>query len=138
VDKIRITERNEPFRLAGMASKPQYQAVGRLKTPPAPIFYYKGHIMFKDDNDEALELKVKNALVDNLSEVRIKFTKKDGTERDMLCTLAESKIPEDKKPKSDTTITDDVLRVFDLEKQDWRSFRWDSIISVSIDTMKGI
>ena len=94
--------------------------------------------MFKDETDEALELKVKNALIDNLSEVRIKFTKKDGTERDMLCTLVESKIPEDKKPKSDTTITGDVLRVFDLEKQDWRSFRWDSIISVSIDTMKGI
>jgi hypothetical protein len=94
--------------------------------------------MFKDDSDEALELKIKNALSDNLSEVRIKFTKKDGTERDMLCTLAESKIPKDKKPKSDTTITDEVLRVFDLEKQDWRSFRWDSIISVSIDTVKGI
>ena len=56
--------------------------------------------MFKDETDEALELKVKNALIDNLSEVRIKFTKKDGTERDMLCTLVESKIPEDKKPKS--------------------------------------
>jgi len=94
--------------------------------------------MFKDVSDEALELKVKNALSDDLSEVRIKFTKKDGTERDMLCTLAESKIPEDKKPKSDTSITDEVLRVFDLEKQDWRSFRWDSIISVSIGAMKGI
>ena len=57
--------------------------------------------------------------------VEIIFTKKDGTERTMKCTLQEKYLPETVgtgKPKSD-----EVLAVFDLEKEGWRSFRWDSI-----------
>lgn len=58
----------------------------------------------------------------------ITFIKKDGTERKMLCTLAENKIPSEKTPKkSGKTQSDDSIAVFDLEKQDWRSFRWDSV-----------
>lgn len=58
----------------------------------------------------------------------VKFTKKDGTERVMKCTLNLSKVPTEKHPKGtgyyDNTKT---IRVFDLEKEDWRSFRIDSI-----------
>jgi hypothetical protein len=79
----------------------------------------------------------------NTESVNIKFTKKDGTERAMLCTLNESRIPSDKKPKqldaefanaekTATKSSDEALRVFDIEKQAWRSFRWDSIKSVNI------
>lgn len=67
--------------------------------------------------------------------IRIVFTKKDGTERTMLCTLAEAKIPQDKQPKTETTsakTTGSALRVFDLEKSEWRSFRWDSVTSLGI------
>lgn len=66
--------------------------------------------------------------------VTVNFTKADGTERKMLCTLVESKIPTDKRPKtneaqSSSTVGSSV-RVFDTEKQEWRSFRFESVISV--------
>mgnify|MGYP003347661007 FL=1 len=67
------------------------------------------------------------------------FTKKDGSEREMFCTLAESKIPADKQPKSgveeatNSTTAGSALRVFDTDKQEWRSFRWDSIKEVKVD-----
>lgn len=64
-------------------------------------------------------------------EVTISFTKKDGTERKMICTLAENKIPSEKMPKnSGKSKSDDALAVFDIEKNDWRSFRWDSVTKI--------
>jgi hypothetical protein len=68
------------------------------------------------------------------------FTKKDGTDREMFCTLTEGRIPADKQPKTQDTdgttarpFSDDALRVFDTEKQEWRSFRWDSVKEVRFD-----
>ena len=67
-------------------------------------------------------------------EVTISFTKKDGTKRKMFCTLAESKIPEEKMPKnSGKSVSDDALAVFDIEKNDWRSFRWDSVTKIEFN-----
>ena len=61
-------------------------------------------------------------------EVGITFIKKDGSERLMWCTLSESKIPSEFAPKgSEKTKSDEVLPVFDVENDGWRSFRWDSI-----------
>lgn len=66
--------------------------------------------------------------------VEVKFTKKDGTERVMKCTLQESDIPEESKPKGSNRVkSDDSLRVFDVEKNEWRSFRWDSIKSIKFE-----
>ena len=60
--------------------------------------------------------------------VEVVFTKKDGTERKMRCTLSENKIPSEKMPKnSGKTKSEDALAVFDVKKSDWRSFRWDSV-----------
>ncbi len=60
--------------------------------------------------------------------VGITFIKKDGSERLMQCTLAESKIPSEFAPKgSEKAKSDEVLPVFDVENDGWRSFRWDSI-----------
>ena len=60
--------------------------------------------------------------------ITIYFVKKDGTERKMICTLAESKIPQEKMPKNTGKAqSDDSQAVFDIEKQEWRSFRWDSM-----------
>ena len=67
-------------------------------------------------------------------EVTISFTKKDGTERKMICTLAENKIPSEKMPKnSGKSKSDDALAVFDIEKNEWRSFRWDSVTKIEFD-----
>jgi len=74
--------------------------------------------------------KEKNWLLSVLreSEVTVKFTKKDGSERTLLCTLNESKIPAEKTPKgTEKQKNEEVVPVFDLESQGWRSFRWDSI-----------
>lgn len=60
---------------------------------------------------------------------QVTFVKKDGTERTMVCTLMPSELPHKEdtlKPKSSNP---DVLSVWDMEKKDWRSFRFDSIIS---------
>jgi hypothetical protein len=66
--------------------------------------------------------------------VNVVFTKKDGTERAMLCTLIESKIPGDKQPKTPTEVAStagQAVRVFDIDKGEWRSFRWDSVKTVN-------
>ena len=66
--------------------------------------------------------------------VEVKFTKKDGTDRVMQCTLQESSIPDSAKPKgSNRAISEDSLRVFDTEKNEWRSFRWDSIKTIKFE-----
>lgn len=59
-------------------------------------------------------------------EVNLTFTKKDGTIRYMKCTLQESALP----PAPDVSVrkpNPDVISVWDLEKNAWRSVRYDSI-----------
>jgi len=70
---------------------------------------------------------------DNIKDLCITFTKKDGTERQMHCTLSENRIPTDKQPKTQQSASDSgsALRVFDTDKGEWRSFRWDSITNVT-------
>jgi hypothetical protein len=50
----------------------------------------------------------------------------------MICTLQEHVIPpaEPKKTERVKKENDDVLAVWDVEAQGWRSFRFDSILSV--------
>lgn len=68
----------------------------------------------------------------------VTFLKKDGSERVMRCTTNLDMIPAEKHPKGDKPISESAekkvetaKRVFDLEKQEWRSFRYDSVIAVS-------
>jgi hypothetical protein len=55
----------------------------------------------------------------------------------MICTLSENKIPADFVPKntkkSEKTEIGEALAVFDLEKSEWRSFRFDSIKEIRFD-----
>ncbi len=65
----------------------------------------------------------------------VTFTKVDGTERVMKCTLEAKDLPpvvikEDSKPRKETSSTK-ALRVFDLEKQEWRSFTIKNITSIN-------
>lgn len=63
--------------------------------------------------------------------VGVLFTKKDGTEREMNCTLNFDMIPQDAMPKnSGRSQPSDSLAVFDVDKCEWRSFRFDSIKSI--------
>lgn len=75
---------------------------------------------------------VKGLLHDTkIKNLRITFTKSDGSDRTMLCTLAESAIPSDKVPKGTGRETPDATqRVFDLERGEWRSFKWEAVKEV--------
>lgn len=61
----------------------------------------------------------------------VTFTKKDGSERKMICTLADDRIPENLHPKGTGVKYDpDQVRVFDLEKGEWRSFLFSSVTAI--------
>lgn len=76
--------------------------------------------------------KIKNTLMHNRAKVT--FTKSDGTHRVMICTLNESLIPDYHKPsgKSKHITNTDTIKVFDLEKHAWRSFRVDSVHEIRV------
>ena len=62
--------------------------------------------------------------------VTVLFTKKDGSLREMICTTMEEYIP----PVSGTSIPrDDIVTVWDLENEGWRSFRYESVISANVE-----
>ena len=81
------------------------------------------------------QLWLKGLLNDeNVQDLRITFTKSDGTERVLRGTLAESKIPTEKQPKgTGRTTSAETQRVFDTDIGEWRSFRWDSVKSVEFN-----
>lgn len=65
---------------------------------------------------------------------RVIFKKADGQERDMICTLAEEFLPKQvdlEEAIQKKAANQMVIAVWDLDKQAWRSFRVDSIISFS-------
>lgn len=63
--------------------------------------------------------------------VEVKFTKRDGTERIMNCTLNKNVVPPaTKDPLSQQKVrklNENVMVVWDVDKNDWRSFRLDQI-----------
>ena len=79
-------------------------------------------MMTKDDMKIALQQGVCN----------VTFTKVNGDERVMNCTLKEDLLPakplvtEDAETKTKKP-NPDVLAVYDVKAAGWRSFRWDSL-----------
>lgn len=81
------------------------------------------------------------------SPVTVTFVKADGTDREMQCTLNWDLIPADKQPKGPSASVDGIvkeskqrreadphsLRVFDMEKQEWRSFRFDRLKKITAE-----
>lgn len=66
----------------------------------------------------------------------VQFRKKNGTIRNLNCTLNKALIPSDKSPKNNDRSYynhDRVFRVFDLDKNDWRSINKDTVITYSIN-----
>ena len=101
------------------------------------------------EGDDQIKLQIREwvrGLLTN-SEIMVTFTKADGTDRDMRCTLDHSRIPVSvAKPVSTTAPVDGIvresrnpkkepdphsIRVFDLEKQEWSSFRFDRLKRVT-------
>lgn len=63
--------------------------------------------------------------------VNVTFTKVDGTERTMPCTLNSELIPAEHAPKSSSDAqkarSEVVQAVYVTDAKGWRSFRWDSV-----------
>lgn len=61
----------------------------------------------------------------------VTFTKKNGEQRTMICTLMPEFLPiyETEEGLSTTASKDGIYTVWDLEADAWRSFKADSIIS---------
>jgi hypothetical protein len=90
---------------------------------------------------------VRNLL--QVTEVTVEFTKADGTRREMRCTLDLARLPEVpvatgpvdgivKESKQRKAPDPESIRVFDLDKNEWRSFRFDRLqkvgASISFET----
>ena len=75
----------------------------------------------------------RNEMIEQLRqrECRVIFTKVNGEERDMVCTLNTDMIPEEHAPKGPAEYDVVVIRAFDVNKQAWRSFRVENVISFS-------
>jgi hypothetical protein len=76
----------------------------------------------------------KDALYDWLSgvlkqgNIGLTFEKKDGSIREMNATLKEDVVvPYEKKSDKEKKVSREVMAVFDIDKQEWRSFRLDSL-----------
>lgn len=96
-------------------------------------------MLSNDYTDEVAQNWLKSLLHTTI--VEVKFEKVDGTIRDMKCTLRTDLLPppeeveenDDSEEKPKRKVSPDVLRVWDLEKEAWRSFRWDKIKSISFE-----
>ena len=65
--------------------------------------------------------------------VTLTFTKKDGTQREMVATLSEARIPKTEKSSESAgtrKYSDEAQPVYDVEAKAWRSFRWDSLSKI--------
>jgi hypothetical protein len=80
---------------------------------------------------------LKGALYSN--EVTVTFTKKDGAERVMKCTLDPAVLPPTPviEGKSERKKSENTIAVYDLETQAWRSFTIKSVKKVTFSIPKG-
>jgi hypothetical protein len=136
--KKRLLTYKGDFVMGGMWEKDE---VVRLLRGQPGTQYQEGDDQIKEQIREWVRGLLQN------SEVTVTFTKADGTDRDMLCTLDHSRIPVSvAKPVSITAPVDGIvresrksrkepdphsIRVFDLEKQEWRSFRFERLRKVT-------
>jgi len=123
-------EKAEVFRLLKNAPGTQYQEADEV-------------------GEAEIRSWVKGLLV--TSEITVDFIKADGTERSMRCTLDSDRIPqkavptaivksstvnpdglaESKKPRKEPDLHS--VRVYDTEKNEWRSFRYDRLQKITAE-----
>jgi hypothetical protein len=63
--------------------------------------------------------------------ITLKFTKTDGSERVMKCTLRDDYlVKEEKKTDRVKKPNDNVISVWDVEFNGWRAFKYDNLLEV--------
>lgn len=84
-------------------------------------------------------MQSKEQMIESLhaSICKVVFTKTNGDERIMYCTLNNGMIPasEEKENKREKKENPDVQPVYDVVAQGWRSFRWDNVKNFSLGSM---
>lgn len=63
--------------------------------------------------------------------IKVTFTKVNGEQREMDCTLHQSYLPESIENTNTKKQSDSSISVWDVNLDSWRSFRWDSIVEYS-------
>ena len=121
-NKLSIWEQQEIVRLLKGAPGTQYQQA--------------------DDANKAIMRDWIRSLLQK-GAVTVTFTKADGTDREMRCTLNPEQLPLVpvtgpvdgivKESKQRKQPDEHSLRVFDLEKEEWRSFRFDRLKKVTAE-----
>ena len=82
-------------------------------------------------DDVTVEMTEEKKFLTNLLKkniLEILFTKADGSERKMVCTLKYEHLPLAEAKESNRKENPDVIPVWDMEAASWRSFRHDSLI----------
>lgn len=79
---------------------------------------------------------VRDILKNNI--VELVFEKRDGTERRMFCTLIKEFLPSTGEQilTQASEPSDNVITCWDLECNDWRSFRLDSVKSLEAEPVE--
>jgi hypothetical protein len=67
------------------------------------------------------------------TEIHITFVKADGATRQMRCTLDINRMPLQTIRESTESPDSETQRVFDLDLQQWRSFRYDRLRKVTAE-----
>ena len=90
-----------------------------------------------------MDIRKKGMLLECLYAGRtyVDFTKINGEFRKLKCTLnpellpvdVRKKLEEDEQKETTKKYNPDVLRVYDIENNGWRSFRYDSVITFGTD-----
>lgn len=81
------------------------------------------------DTDTISKSNIMNMLKSGI--VNIRFTKVDGTERVMKCTLVEGIVKSyEKTTDREKKTNENICSVWDVDKEAWRSFRYDSILEI--------
>jgi len=99
----------------------------------------------KLEGEDILHAKVRQSIINLLNEnvMEVTFTKKDGTERVMKCTLSPMLLPTEVKETNTNEVTEgkkprkknlEVVACYDLEAEGWRSFRLDSLKDFKVVT----
>jgi hypothetical protein len=67
--------------------------------------------------------------------VTVVFTKSNGTKREMHCTMLPEYLPAMNEPNPNIKYgpSPTVVTVWDLEQNAWRSFKFDSLLSIETD-----
>jgi len=97
-----------------------------------------GSDAFRLSKERNRMILTRNEIIEALQEHKciVKFTKVNGEVREMPCTLREDIVPkyERKTPMKDATgKNQNVLSVWCLDKNEWRSFRVDNVLELRLD-----